>query len=127
MASELVLMDGARVCARGGAYREALELLGKALRHAPRSPAVWFEIGAVLAAQGEHEEAVEAFEHVLDLQPVHARAQFHKGLLLAQLGRTDEAVVSLAASVDLDPELREAVKEALAVRPGGKMEISIVS
>jgi Flp pilus assembly protein TadD len=99
-----------------GENTAALVTLGKALRIAPRSAEVWFEIGVVLARQGEIEEAVEAFDHALDLEPLFAEAHFQKGLLLAQLGDMSAACASLARSAELSPEFQRAVEVELARR-----------
>jgi tetratricopeptide (TPR) repeat protein len=108
------LLSIAKSQSERGENAEALVTLGRALRVAPRSPHVWFEIGVVLARQGEIEEAVEAFDHALDLEPLFADAHFQKGLLLAQLGDFSAACSSLAKSAELSPEFQRAVEVELA-------------
>jgi tetratricopeptide (TPR) repeat protein len=107
------LLNAARQHTEIGAYRKALDALGRALRASPRDPAVWFEIGSVLCQDGDIEEAIEAYDHVTDLAPGNAQAHFQKGVLLAQLGRTREAKDAFGRSIALSPDFADVVARTL--------------
>jgi Flp pilus assembly protein TadD len=107
-------VEAARSHAAIGEYRQALDNLGRALRTAPRDPALWSQIAEVLAQDEEIEEAIDAYDHVTDLAPKDALAHFQKGVLLAQIGRREEAHRAIATSIELSPEYVREIERAHA-------------
>ncbi len=86
----------------------ALAGLQQLAQAAPRSAAVHYFIGNVLAGQGRTEEAIHSLESAVRLDPTHADAHSRLGFLLAQTRQIDRAVAHLQEAVRLDPTQRDA-------------------
>jgi tetratricopeptide (TPR) repeat protein len=70
---------------------EALRVLHRASRVAPRSPRVWVQLGVVSLLHQDHGTAGEAILRALDLDPSNAEARYHLALLHVLVGAVDEA------------------------------------
>jgi len=81
----------------------ALEQNREALRLAPGSTRVRYNLATALAHTGSEAEAVEHYRAAVKLDPGSKDAQFHLANLLMRLGRDDEALAHYAAAIELDP------------------------
>ncbi|MGI9234798.1 MAG: tetratricopeptide repeat protein [Woeseiaceae bacterium] len=93
-------------------YREAEDLIRKALRSDPNNPAIIDSLGWVLYKRGDHEEALEQLEIAYSRFPDHEVAA-HLVEVLVELERIDDALKLLAAAEAQNPdsELLKDVRE----------------
>jgi Flp pilus assembly protein TadD len=89
--------------ARGDAAAAA-QLLERAHRDEPDSPAVREALGRALFDAGRYGEAVVAFEALIARRPDDDYAHFGLGLALARQGRYEPAVEHLALAAAMRPE-----------------------
>ncbi len=65
-----------------GKFAEAIQLLGEAVRRAPRDSRRWSDLAACLAAAERPREALDAWEAALRLAPEDGRALCGKAMIL---------------------------------------------
>jgi Flp pilus assembly protein TadD len=105
------------------AYDLAIVQLEQAVRLAPESPGIHFNLGGAYYGKGRVADAEREFQTVLQLGPDHVRAHWFRGLCLERLERTAEAVDEfewvLAHSTGTR-EARSALEEIQALGPISK-------
>jgi Flp pilus assembly protein TadD len=74
------------------AYDLAIVQLEQAVRLAPESPRIHFNLGGAYYGKDRVADAEREFQTVLQLAPDHVRAHWFRGLCLERLGRLAEAV-----------------------------------
>ncbi len=84
-------------------YREAEQLIRKALKYDPESPAIIDSFGWVLHKRGKHEQALEQLEKAYALFPDHEVAA-HLVEVLSVLERHDEALELLSEAELNNPD-----------------------
>jgi Flp pilus assembly protein TadD len=70
----------------------AIVQLEQAVRLAPESPGIHFNLGGAYYGKDRVADAEREFQMVLTLAPDHVRAHWFRGLCLERLGRLAEAV-----------------------------------
>src|SRR5471032_1051411 len=97
------------VRAQQGRNREALELMGAALKLRPDAPEVLSNYGNVLKAQGRFAEALASYDKALAVKPDYAATLSKRALVLRDLGRLDAALDSADRALALQPDHVEAL------------------
>jgi protein O-GlcNAc transferase len=77
---------------RAEAYDLAIVQFEEAVRLAPDSPAIHFNLGGAYYAKQRVADAERHFQTVLVLDPDHVRSHWFRGLCLERLGRLREAL-----------------------------------
>jgi len=121
-----------------GRHREALELLGTAVKQNPDAAHAWSNHGLALHELQRYDEALTSYERALALAPEFPEALNNRGLTLHELGRYEVALDQYHRALALRPYYAEALfnrgnafeklqrqesaiasyDRALAVRPG---------
>ena len=102
--------------AKYGRPEDLLALLESALKQAPGSARLHYEMGAFLAGRGRMGEGVLHFQEAVRLDPGNASNLANLGLALAQVGRPAEARAALEQALRLNPGLA-GVSEILTQLP----------
>ncbi|HWX90507.1 MAG TPA: tetratricopeptide repeat protein, partial [Rhizomicrobium sp.] len=97
------------VRAQQGRNREALELMGAALKLRPDAPEVLSNYGNVLKAQGRFAEALASYDKALAVKPDYAATLSKRALVLRDLGRLEAALNSADRALALQPDHIEAL------------------
>lgn len=101
---------------------EAATRLQAAAAVAPR-PAVFNDLGLVLAGLGRLEEAVAAYREALKLAPGFASGYYNLAVTLDQAGKREEAIASYREALRLAPDLYDAhFNLALIFAQSGRLE-----
>lgn len=95
--------------AQQGRNREALELMGKALKVSPDAPEILSNYGNVLRTEGRLDEALASYDRALKAKPDYAAAINRRALVLRDLGRLDEALAAVEQALKLTPNHVEAL------------------
>lgn len=91
-----------------GRPRDAASMLEKAIKAAPRDPAVHNVLGGALRATGELERAIEAYKNALRHDADFTDGHFNLANCYRDLSRLDEAAAHYAKAVMLEPEFVDA-------------------
>jgi tetratricopeptide (TPR) repeat protein len=115
----------ARDHARGGRYREAVDLLRRLLADDPENFAAWYLLGnccldGVATAAGSPAEAVGHYTACIALRPRFAGAWYNRGLAHLRLGRNAEAEADLTRALESRPSLVRALVLRAAAREAQK-------
>lgn len=100
-----------------GAYRQAVDMLGRAARLRPASSTVAVDLGSAQAALGALDAAESEYRRGVRCDPNNALAQANLGRLLLHRGRAGDAVSPLQAAVIAAPnrpDLLDVLAQALA-------------
>jgi len=106
--SSLVLTSLGHALADAGRVEEALPLLERAVRIAPRDPKARNGLGYALSLDERALEAQEQFRAAVELAPDYVEARSNLGIALAWTGRYAEARDQLLEALRLDPGYAEA-------------------
>lgn len=135
---------------RAAVWQDDVILFTDAVSHAPRSARAWQNLGAAYASRGELDRAAFALERAGALQPDLVAPWLNLGAIEARRGHPDRAIEHYARAARIDPvageeplharafeawaralhfggrrdELRRAVDEELARRPGSSAAAS---
>jgi protein O-GlcNAc transferase len=93
------------VRAQQGRSKEALELMGAALKLKPDAPEILSNYGNVLKTEGRLAEALASFDRAVSLQPDYAAAWTRRAQALHGLGQFDQALASVERALALRPDL----------------------
>ncbi|GLQ92699.1 tetratricopeptide repeat-containing sulfotransferase family protein [Dyella acidisoli] len=110
--SETTLLLRALALRATGRPHEALPLLIRLTRLAPRTFEYWNNLGLVARESGDAETAAQALEHALKLAPQNADVHYNLGLLHLQQKNWLAARESLLEAVQLAPNFIEARLQA---------------
>ncbi len=94
-----------------GQPREALKLMGSALRIKAPSPQILLNYGLVLNALNRYLEALENFDLAIKRKSKYSDARINRG---AVLGRDEEALASCRKVIAIEPRNVEAHSGSLA-------------
>ena len=97
-----VLADIGRCLSGLGRYREAEEMLRRALEGLDTAP-TRYELGLALDGAGRASEAIAEYRRALDRNPNHLQALNNLGVALANQGRMDEAARHFERLIAVDP------------------------
>lgn len=99
-----------------GAHDLAISELKKALRLAPLSPIIHYNLGAAYFEKKELDQALSSLKAALDLEPQHVKAHLLLGFVLEAKGLYEESQRELRWVVRHDPLSRsgQEAKDALA-------------
>jgi protein O-mannosyl-transferase len=89
--------------ARVPVWRSNRALFEDNVRHSPRAPRAWLNLGVALEAEGRLDEAESALRRALVLQPAYDRAFSNLALVLRRQGRLGEAEQAGRRAVELEP------------------------
>src|SRR5215470_7821198 len=109
-------LEQARLLARDGNYRGAVELLERLGGEHPDAADVQFELGAAYAALGELEYAFDCLEVTLAHAPRHVGALLLVAHLAQAAGQLDRAAQSLERAVELKPASADVLTSLARVR-----------
>jgi tetratricopeptide (TPR) repeat protein len=87
-----------------GRFAEARDQFAAAVRIAPNSPGMHFELGRVLYQMDQPHEALAEFDEALRLEPRFPAAHNLRGLVLEELGESKNALDAYRKAVELDPQ-----------------------
>lgn len=87
-----------------GQYPQALELLARAMKLAPREPSLPYNRGLIYVKLQQTEQALAEFDLCLKLNPKDPLALNERGICLCRLGRNAEGVESFKRSLDYRPD-----------------------
>ncbi len=90
--------------ARRGDYREAVRLIGRAVKANPRVAAAHLNLGNAHAALNRHDDALASYDRALALNPGYAEAHANRGTSLHTLRKLDEAVACFHRALELKPD-----------------------
>lgn len=93
----------------GGRFEEALQLLNRARRMAPKDPNILNSLGLCLRALGRTEDALQAHDAALRLEPRMVPAHFNRAVVLEELNEMNGAKSAYERAVALDPGYIEAL------------------
>ncbi len=82
----------------------------------PRSPELWFLLGAAQQIQGRPSDAITAYESSLALAPAYLEARNNLGAALCAVGRVDEAAAALEGVLGLRPDYPDGLNNLGNVR-----------
>lgn len=86
-------------------YKEAINILKKALNFDENDPSVWFELGSAYERTGNYKKAAVAFKQVLSIHPEDAAAANYLGYMWADQNKNlDSAEILLEMALELDPD-----------------------
>lgn len=88
---------------RMGRGDQAVELLTRALRAAPGSPAILCNRGLVQASRERFKEALADYDRALALNPLFAEAAFNRANALGRMGRLPLALQAYDKAISIDP------------------------
>ena len=89
-------------------YGTALLAYQEALKAAPDSPGLHFNVGDVYYKMLKYPEAREELQEELKVNPYHAQANFELGDIAIKQGRVEDGMPYLDRALKLDPALAEA-------------------
>ena len=92
-----------------GRFEEAVQLLKRARKLAPRDPNVLNSLGLCLNALGRTEEALQAYDSALRIEPRMAIAHFNRGVALEEINEVNRARSAYEQTVALEPNHVEAL------------------
>jgi protein O-GlcNAc transferase len=87
-----------------GKYPEARDKLRQALKHDPRSPALWSYLGLAEAQLNDLDAAISDFQKALLFAPNDAQTHFNLGLLYRRKGDSQKALETYRRGLRLDPD-----------------------
>jgi len=87
-------------------FKEAIELLEKALVSTPDNPDFHFWLGVAYFRNGNHLEAEREFKTVTILDPSQARAHYNLGAVYFRQQKWDQAVDAFLKAAEIDPSQR---------------------
>jgi serine/threonine protein kinase/Tfp pilus assembly protein PilF len=106
-----------------GKFKEAIEIIGKAIRLDPLSLIINTTIGVIHYFQGSFEEAIDCYNKTLELDPNFAPAHFFLGQSLAQNQMFEESLKHLKIAIDFFGESNNMLATfAYAAAQAGKTE-----
>lgn len=85
-------------------YREAVDVLQKAVSLTPDSAAAHFNLGLAQLKVGDHENAVASNRKALQIKPEWAEAYYDMGLAYAGLNKWDDAAKAYAEAIRINPK-----------------------
>ncbi|MCX7280875.1 MAG: tetratricopeptide repeat protein [Alphaproteobacteria bacterium] len=97
------------VRAQQGRNREALELMGAALKLKPHAPEVLSNYANVLKTQGRFTEALANYDKALKAKPDYVAALAKRAMVLRDLGRLEAGLESVERALALQPDHVEAL------------------
>lgn len=109
-------------------YREASELIEKAIALFPGDANYYINHGNACRALGQLEVAKASYEKAVQLQPTNAQAQASLGAVLQGLGQVDEAITRYDAALQFKPDFFEALyNRAVALQMAHRSEEALTS
>jgi Flp pilus assembly protein TadD len=96
------------IASRKADYRDAIALIGEAIRINGNVPAFHCNLGSAYKGNGELDSAIAAFNEALRLDPEFQAAHSNLGNTLLESGRFDEASACYRQALALKPDFAEA-------------------
>lgn len=84
-------------------YRDAIDLLQRAVNGDASLKDAWFDLGRAYAGVNNHADAIGAFRKQIALDPNHKSANLELGIELQQAGKSDEAVDAYRKQIEIAP------------------------
>jgi protein O-GlcNAc transferase len=92
-----------------GRHREALDLIGAALKAKPDYPEALYNRGNILSQLERYEEAIANYDQALSIEPGNADVYLNRGNSLFKLKRHEEALASFDRALTVRPDYIEAL------------------
>ena len=92
-----------------GKTDEAVTLLGRAIKLAPKAPSFYANLGEVLRQAGRTEEAEEPLEQAVKIDPKNAQALNNLGIIRYEQKKYEEAVEFYRRALESRPNMAEAL------------------
>ena len=109
-----------------GEVVNAKKLLQETLRHEPRMPGAWFNLGNDFHNEKKKVAAVACFRRALELVPDEFHCLVNLGWNLQQLGKSAEAIIPMLKASELNPnDPKPLMNLCLAYSSLGSLEIAI--
>ncbi|MEO8205019.1 MAG: tetratricopeptide repeat protein [Chthoniobacterales bacterium] len=89
-------------------YKEAEEILSRAISKQIRTPAAWMTLGLIYMEQSRENEAFAALSFAAAYDPKNARIHNYLGVVAGHKGWYDAAEAELRKALEIDPKLNEA-------------------
>ena len=89
-------------------YREAIDLIGRAIHRQPGNPAFYYNRGSAYHRLGDLEAAVRDYTKALELNPKAGDASYNRGNAYFALGRWQAAVDDYERALRVQPSYAEA-------------------
>jgi tetratricopeptide (TPR) repeat protein len=91
-----------------GNYKEAAELLTKALELNPKDPEAYYNRAIAFAQLSEYEKAIADYSQVLELTPNDEEAYYNRGLARAELADDEGAIADFTQALQRKSDYAEA-------------------
>jgi len=98
------LLKEAKAAGEKGKFKEALTLLGKAIKAAPSNPKVYLTRAALYTVLQKPKEAIADYTKVIELAPKSIAAYSLRGGEHFKLGHIKESIADFDKQIALDPE-----------------------
>ena len=84
-------------------YRDAIDLLQRAVNGDANLKDAWFDLGRAYAGVNNHADAIGAFRKQIAIDPNHKSANLELGMELQQAGKSEEAVDAYRKQIEIAP------------------------
>src|ERR1700691_4731474 len=91
-------------------YRNAIDLLKRALDGDASLKDGWYDLGLAYAGANNHAQAIAAFQKQIELDPNHPHANGDLAMELQQTGKTEEAIAAYRKQLQMAPYEKETLK-----------------
>jgi tetratricopeptide (TPR) repeat protein len=110
-----------------GESRQAIDVLRRAVLHAPAVAEAHFQLGNACFLAGEYTEAASSFRRANELAPGHATVLFNLAVTLSRLDDVDGAIEAYTATLERKPNYVEAHLDlaALLIEQCGDAETAL--
>jgi Flp pilus assembly protein TadD len=106
----------------------AIDLIDKAIKIKPNSPAFYNNLGNALQTSGQLEAAIAAYERALALNPDYPEAHNNLGNALQTSGQLEAAIAAYERALALNPDYPEAHNNlGNALQTSGQLEAAIAA
>ena len=95
---------------QSGAFEDAIEVFGRAVKEAPSDATAVYNLGNALKNSGQPNEAIPHYQAATSIDPVFIDAYYNMGLALSELWKFSDAVSAYDRCLEINPNDVEAMK-----------------
>ena len=95
---------------QSGAFEDAIEVFGRAVKEAPSDATAVYNLGNALKNSGQPNEAIPHYQAAISIDPVFIDAYYNMGLALSELWKFSDAVSAYDRCLEINPNDVEAMK-----------------
>ncbi len=107
--SPVVCRDYAVYLASRGKHGEAVDMMEKAVKIAPKDASLWYLLGLGQVEAQQPQLALRSFNQAIQIDPSFVRARYNKALLANQLNDPKTALAELNACSQIEPNNAEII------------------